>query len=52
MVSLQGAQHTQRNQTVAEGVYYLYHLVQAAQRGLEMPVLLSTEAGDLEVLGV
>lgn len=30
---------------------YLYYPVQAAQRGLEMPVLLSIEAGDLKVLG-
>lgn len=29
---------------------YLYHPVQAAQGGLEMPVLLSVEEGDLEVL--
>lgn len=30
---------------------YLYHSLQAAQRGLEMLVLLSAEAGDMEVLG-
>lgn len=33
------------------GRCYLYYPVQAAQRGLEMLVLLGVEAGDLEVLG-
>lgn len=31
--------------------HYLYHPLQAAQRGLEMLILLGAEAGDLGVLG-